>query len=200
MAQFLSGVERPRKGKAARVTAFALISCCMTAFVGCAPKDGSFVPGRSDGPLAVEGPASTSASVGRQRWEHFERVKGMEVLSVMSASQGHGTGAWTGEIRGSEGVGLQLDALVVGQTMKRGTVLVEGHTQVERGTQLGLFAMEKREDGYFLEGGNWEYVVVGREGMVEARGRLEMCARCHAEAPVDFVFPRTGKEPVIKDE
>jgi hypothetical protein len=69
-----------------------------------------------------------------------------------------------------------------------GSVLVQRHTQRQGGVDFGLFAMQKREAGYFPAGGDWEFVVVGRDGRVEARGKLESCARCHAEAPVDFVF------------
>jgi cytochrome c553 len=59
-----------------------------------------------------------------------------------------------------------------------------------REAELGVFVMEKKAEGYFPAGGDWEYIVVARDGRIEARGQLATCARCHAEAPVDFVFPR----------
>ena len=52
-----------------------------------------------------------------------------------------------------------------------------------------IFAMVKRDPGFFPEGGDWEYVVTDSEGWIEDRGALALCARCHAEAKADWVFP-----------
>jgi hypothetical protein len=131
-----------------------------------------------------DGSGPTKAEI----WEHFGRVGDLEVLGSFP-SRGHGTGRWEAELRGSQGTGAAMAALI-GPTnrMPVGSVLVERHTQRQGGVDFGLFAMQKREAGYFPAGGDWEFVVVGRDGRVEARGKLESCARCHAEAPVDFVF------------
>jgi hypothetical protein len=131
-----------------------------------------------------DGPDPAKAEI----WEHFSRVDDFEVIGSFP-SRGHGTGRWDAEVRGSQGAGAAIAALI-GPTsrMPEGSVLVQRHTQRQGGVDLGLFAMEKRGAGYFPAGGDWEYVVVGRDGRVEARGKLESCARCHAEAPVDFVF------------
>ena len=115
-------------------------------------------------------------------------------------SRGHGTGDWSAELRGSKGAGKALDELVHGDSMPAGTLLVQTHQQLPSGAELGTFAMEKRGKGYFPEGGDWEYFVVGRDGYVEARGKLEPCARCHAEARIDFVFPRMREKPATKDD
>jgi cytochrome c553 len=105
-------------------------------------------------------------------------------------SRGHGTGDWDAELRGNPGSGATLDGLVRGARMPVGTLLVQRHQQRQVEAELGVFVMEKKAEGYFPAGGDWEYIVVARDGRIEARGQLATCARCHAEAPVDFVFPR----------
>jgi hypothetical protein len=50
------------------------------------------------------------------------------------------------------------------------------------------FAMAKRDPGFFPQGGDWEYIVLGADGRLEDRGKLALCARCHAEGNADRVF------------
>lgn len=68
-----------------------------------------------------------------------------------------------------------------------GAIAVEEHQELN-GTQVRLFTMEKRAPGFDPAGGDWEYAVLQPDGSVEARGALPFCARCHAEAPHDFLF------------
>ncbi len=161
----------------------------MVGLCACSPGEPKFSPGTSDGPLPVNGPSSR-ADEEAKRWEHFERVHELEILVGTFRSRGHGTGTWDGELRGSLGASEALRGLV-GRTdrMPKGTVLVQSHRQ-HGGNEVGMFVMEKRQEGYFPGGGDWEYAVIGRDGRIEARGKLESCARCHAEAEVDFVFAR----------
>jgi hypothetical protein len=69
-----------------------------------------------------------------------------------------------------------------------------GATLVERVFEAGAsepsayFVMIKRPPGYDPAGGDWEYVVVTPGGLVEDRGKLGLCSRCHAEAPHDHLF------------
>ena len=105
-------------------------------------------------------------------------------------SRGHGTGHWQSEARVNGGTEQAMASLVrPTDSMPVGSLLVQNHSQ--NGTKLGYFAMKKREPGYFSEGGDWEYVVVSRDGRVESRGKIESCARCHAQAPVDYLFRLT---------
>jgi hypothetical protein len=48
--------------------------------------------------------------------------------------------------------------------------------------------MAKRDAGFYAEGGDWEFVVLDAAGRLEDRGKLALCARCHAEATADWVF------------
>jgi hypothetical protein len=71
-----------------------------------------------------------------------------------------------------------------------GSLLVESHVQRHSGASLGMFAMRKREPGFFTAGGDWEYLAIERDGLIVASGKLDACARCHADAAAGFVFPR----------
>ena len=48
--------------------------------------------------------------------------------------------------------------------------------------------MVKRAPGFYPEGGDWEYLIVDPNGSIERRGKLPLCARCHAESPHNFIF------------
>lgn len=52
------------------------------------------------------------------------------------------------------------------------------------------FAMVKRSATTDAGLGTWEFFVIGSNGVVAARGRMPLCARCHAEAPHDHLFGR----------
>lgn len=113
----------------------------------------------------------------------------MTEIAATFGSRGHGTGAWNAQIRGNEKSASEYQGLRVGGAMPQGAVLVELHTD-KSGVPLDGFVMEKREAGYFPAGGDWDYAVIGHEGELQQRGKLDFCARCHAEAPADFVFVR----------
>jgi len=52
------------------------------------------------------------------------------------------------------------------------------------------YVMKREVPGYFPEGGDWRFAVIGADGAVQAEGKLALCARCHAEAPRDHLFER----------
>ena len=72
-----------------------------------------------------------------------------------------------------------------------------------QGKLLVTFAMAKRKDGYYPEGGDWEYFQMPNKGNTDydenpngliseaaATGKIEMCAGCHAKAESNFVFTK----------
>jgi hypothetical protein len=99
----------------------------------------------------------------------------------------HLTGELDGEVLVSEAA-KAYPALGPRRELAPGATLVERH--LERGSEkiTVYFAMVKRPAGYDPDGGDWEYLVVAADGQVEERGRLALCARCHAEAPHDRLF------------
>jgi hypothetical protein len=76
-----------------------------------------------------------------------------------------------------------------------GALVVEALGPDPDGPPTLFYVMEKRETGFFPLGGDWQYSVVTAAGKLEADGKLELCARCHAEAPRDYLFEYGAARP-----
>ncbi len=162
----------------------------MSALAGCAGGDG-FRPGESEVPRGASPGESAAPRSATVRWEHAAQVPSMLLLQDTTISRGHGTGNLHAKVSGNTAAAASLDTLRPGVAASQGAIFVSQHTLIGSGVPDGLFAMVKREPGYFPSGGDWEWVVVRADGNVLALGRLETCARCHADAAADFVFPRS---------
>jgi hypothetical protein len=103
-------------------------------------------------------------------------------------SQGHFTGRWTAELLVNEPAATAYAALSKSTAMPQGAILVEKLRDQRTGAAGPLFAMEKRESGYFPGGGDWKFVVTDAAGKVQDEGQIRLCARCHAEGLADFLF------------
>jgi hypothetical protein len=79
-------------------------------------------------------------------------------------------------------------ALGPNRPLDPGAILVEAHFAPGASDPSVLFAMAKRAPGFDPEGGDWEYLIVEPSGTIVRRGKLPLCARCHAEAPHNFIF------------
>lgn len=89
--------------------------------------------------------------------------------------------------RGSAAMASPTDIFPVGSIIVKEKLPTPNATQPEL-----LTVMVKREQGYFPEGGDWEYRVYdGQLRQMEA-GRLTLCAACHQKA-VDRVFRSYGR-------
>lgn len=188
-----------------------VVSCLLVSVVGvatlmhgCAPRQGEMPVGMSQ---AGEVPLDRKEVAGKnpEIWQHFGRIDHLSVLTSTFRSQGHGTGSWQGQLRANER-GAEALATVTVRTGKfpRGTMFVQGHTTNpangtdsaresggEGGNEAAMdvwFVMEKREEGYFSQGGDWYYGVVTPDGVLQHQGKLESCARCHGQAETDYVF------------
>lgn len=103
-------------------------------------------------------------------------------------SRGHFAGRWTAEVAANALAAPLYAELAPSTKFTVGSVLVKKHALASSSAPGPTFALVKREAGFFPEGGDWEYVALDAEGRVEDRGRLALCARCHAEASADWVF------------
>lgn len=117
-------------------------------------------------------------------WDVFARLSELAIVGEVNTA--HPAGDFVGVVRvngpagpyGQKGRGV----------LPEGALVVEA-LAVEPGTPPVLYyAMERRAAGYFPEGGDWAYFVIGKEGEIHAEGRLKLCARCHAEAPREHLF------------
>lgn len=76
--------------------------------------------------------------------------------------------------------------------MPTGALVVQALSRDIQGPPELYYVMERREAGYFPEGGDWAYSVVSPQGTVKAGGKLPLCARCHAEAVREHLFERVA--------
>jgi hypothetical protein len=113
-------------------------------------------------------------------------MRGLHPATRRARSE-HLSGELEGEVLAGPAAGTYP---VLGPT----SALAPGATLVERlfdphgAEPVAYFVMVKRAPGYDPAGGDWEYLVLGASARVEERGKLPLCARCHAEAPHDRLF------------
>ena len=62
-----------------------------------------------------------------------------------------------------------------------GALIAQLHHPIDEDSVTAIFVMDRTEDG-------WNFVVLDAEKRVVTRATLDMCARCHAEAPRDGLF------------
>ena len=111
-----------------------------------------------------------------------------KVGSRLLAAQGHAGGRFDAEVYVTPSAKAAAFGLL--GKIEPGTVLVMD--QSRRGKEMGAGAggptlmMEKRAPGFDPAHGDWRYVVV--DGVTVEDGPLQLCARCHDEAPHDHVF------------
>lgn len=90
------------------------------------------------------------------------------------------------------GTGLKAMTTELKPTFPEGSVIVkEKLPKEQQGAQPELLTvMVKREKGFNLASGDWEYMAVNGEGTkIESRGKLANCQSCHVTTPAtDYVF------------
>jgi hypothetical protein len=154
---------------------------------GCGPREPALVrPGVSTVSAAPFGGAAPARDSG-SKWEGANEVAGYRSLGKPFLSRGHFAGRWRAQISANPTAAETFAVLSPSSRFPTGSVLVKAHLEAD-GAPGPIFAMVKRDAGYFPRGGDWEFVVTDRDGWVEDRGPLASCARCHAEAPADWVF------------
>jgi hypothetical protein len=137
--------------------------------------------------LGVEAPRAdptASASTAPPPFS-FGPLDGLPVVAKVRS--GHPAGDFRGEILASP----SFPYAKAGRAAPR-----EGELFVERLRREGsddvalTYVMRREAAGYFPSGGDFRYGVLGPAGEVQAEGKLPLCARCHAEAPRDFLYER----------
>lgn len=120
-----------------------------------------------------------------ERWDLAEQLRALHVASPRARSE-HLGGDLDGEVLASAASGYPLRGPT--GVVAVGATLVERLFEPGKTEPAAYFVMVKRPAGYDAERGDWEYVTVAPDGLVEDRGKLGLCARCHAEAPHNHVF------------
>ncbi|HMI83593.1 MAG TPA: hypothetical protein VK550_05830 [Polyangiaceae bacterium] len=133
-------------------------------------------------------PASSSQADARPPADPGVDLQSVHPVGKAFVSRGHFAGQWTAQVAVNETALPVYTLLAPSSRFDVGSVLVKKHTSTRTSAPGPSFAMSKREAGFYPEGGDWEYVVLDAEGHLEDRGKLALCARCHAEANADWVF------------
>lgn len=118
------------------------------------------------------------------RWEHMDALASFRKAGNRAKSQ-HLQGDHEAEVLVNEAAGA-YPTLGPARPLGPGSVLVEALYATNQTTVAMYFVMTKSSGS----NSEWEYAVVSNTGMVERRGALTLCARCHAEAPHGQVFGR----------
>lgn len=118
------------------------------------------------------------------RWEHMDALASFRKAGARAKSQ-HLQGDREAEVLVNEAAAA-YPTLGPARPLGPGSVLVEALYGTNQ-TEVAMYFVMMKSSGSNSE---WEYAVVSNTGMVERRGALTLCARCHAEAPHGQVFGR----------
>lgn len=192
---------------APRTTIATAASTALALVAGCGAKEPPLSNvGVSEPRIDREPPAEHPPDAG-PTWELADQVSSWRVLGHGYRARGHLDGRSLAELRANPIAAGPLASLSPSAHLPEGSVLVEalaaggaskgphaggvsqGPPAGDAGVRGPTFAMVKHPSGYAPATGDWEFVVVGADGIVESRGPEPLCARCHAEALADFVFP-----------
>jgi hypothetical protein len=181
----------------------------VTAACGPAPAPIA-LPGRSNRPPGGPTvPAKDPAGAGPTLWERWSEVATYR-LAVPRAPSQHLAGDHEGEVLTNVAAAAYPD-LGPNRALPADSILVQRLFAPGAAAPEVVFAMVKRAEQAppsssmapsssmtapaepapgIDAGAGWEFLVLDATGMVESRGPLGQCARCHAEAPHDGAFGR----------
>jgi hypothetical protein len=161
----------------------------MGFWVGCGPREPALVNpgvstvnriGGSSTPVTADAGAPGDPGVDLQT---------VRAIGKAFVSRGHFAGRWNAQVSVNDAARSSYASLVASTRFTEGSVLVKRHVAAATSATPGpIFVMAKRAPGFFTEGGDWEYIALDAEGRLQDRGKLALCARCHAEANADKVF------------
>ena len=128
----------------------------------------------------LEYPRTTPGPV-EHRWGRFSEARSWP-LAASPFSSAHGTGEYSVSVRVSRPYADLYAGLVADHSWPVGMTVAAFHERTEPREAGSVYAMTKTANG------RWSYVVARADGVIEAEGVLPLCARCHAEAPADYLF------------
>jgi hypothetical protein len=156
------------------------------AFLGCEPSIKRRPIASEDDPVVAPSPEKPLGPFGR-----FAEITSLTPVSKLRS--GHPVGNLAATVK--------VDAKASGYGQRGrgafppGALVVEALGPDPDGEPTLFYVMEKRDPGFFPLGGDWQYSVVTAAGKLEADGKLALCARCHAEAPRDYLFEYGAARP-----
>jgi hypothetical protein len=127
-------------------------------------------------------PPTPSRHAVESRWERFAEARSWPLAAPPSVARGHAAGEYIASVRVPSAYRDAYRGLVAGERWPVGMSIAAFHERRADHEPGSIYAMTK------LPAGDWEYVVAAPDGVVESRGTIDLCARCHADAPADSLF------------
>jgi hypothetical protein len=121
-----------------------------------------------------------------ERWDLAGQLRALHPAAKRARSE-HLGGDLEGEVLANTAAGAYPPRGPASK-LPPGATLVERLSEPGSNTPMVYFVMVKQPPGYDPPGGDWEYLTVVPDGRIEKRGKMPLCARCHAEAPHEHLF------------
>lgn len=170
------------------------VTLALGTLAGCGSSSDLGMVGFSDRPpSAPRSPPLSSATPTASSWANVQAFSSLApVDDRLLPSLGHNPPLWSGVVHVS--AGLESSYQTLGSSHEpwpEGSLIVERHTKPD-GLPGPAYAMRKLGPGSRPDAGDWGYAVLSSDGAFQDAGDLSFCARCHADAPHQFLFgPRS---------
>lgn len=170
------------------------VALALGTLAGCGSSSDLGMVGFSDRPpSAPRPPPLSSATPAASSWANPQAFSALApVDDRLLPSLGHNPPLWSGVVHVSAGLESSYQTLGSSQEpWPEGSLIVERHTKPD-GSPGPAYAMRKLGPGTRPNAGDWGYAVLSSDGTFQDAGDLSFCARCHADAPHQFLFgPRS---------
>jgi hypothetical protein len=151
--------------------------------IGCGgPPAPRHYPGASSATAAAQPASRLHTAPPPRRWEHYDEVLSWPPAQTAFPSLGHFAANQSAAIHVDGAARETYVNLVAASRLPVGTIVAELLSDMRTGRRGRLLAMHK------LAADRWEYLVVDAAGLIEERGDLPLCRRCHADGLADQLF------------
>jgi hypothetical protein len=171
--------DRPRR----RLTLWHALAAAAGWLLAACGSGTAWRPGTSEQPHVLTERQRTPSQASADPWAPMASVSSFPTADDRRLpSSGHNPPYWSGEVRVNPALWATYPRLEPEKPAPEGAIALEFHHDLAGNAQQ-IYAMEKRAAGFDPGGGDWEYLVINPQGLVETRGILPFCARCHVAAP-----------------
>ena len=167
-----------------------LVAACSSAPVQSNLGDDGWGPSHDDAAPPRKRPVAPRAlpipEGKRQPYARASEIANLKEIPGRSQSE-HLDGVFDRSVWVSEQAAGYL-ALTPGTVMAPGALIVQRHHPRGSDRTVAYFVMEKLAQGSQSETRDWRFLVLDDELRVAAEKNLQLCGRCHADAPYNGLF------------